>query len=365
MFIIIFGCIILIVLYVLYQTYPPFGGKTPIAIKQKSPNFVNGKFVNQIPTSMSMSFHDGISIVRDQLRRNPVRKPSQPLIPQHPHFDTTAGSEQAQITWFGHSAFFLQLSGRTILLDPMLGKSASPFPAVGPQRFSHELPVEIRDLPRIDMVVISHDHYDHLDYDSIKKLADKTDMFFVPLGLAAHLQKWGVAADHITELDWWQESIYKDITVTCTPSRHFSGRTLTDRFATLWASWVIQTDQTNVFFSGDTGYGSHFKQIADKYGSFDLTLLECGQYDPRWSTIHMTPEQTAQAHQDLRGKRMIPMHWGAFTLALHAWTDPIERVLAAGAKTDAVIMTPEIGEIVDFKSDSYPTKPWWRDDTLS
>lgn len=353
--------IILIIFYVLYRTYPPFGGKTSLKIKQKSPNFVEGKFVNQIPTSMSMSFWDFVSITRDQLRRDPKRKPPQPLTPKRPNFSVAHSSDQAQITWFGHSAFLLQLSGKNILLDPMLGKSASPFPAIGPQRFNTDLPATIEQLPHIDMVVISHDHYDHLDYESIKKLAGKTSMFFVPIGLSAHLQKWGVTPDAITELDWWQEYTFEGVTMTCTPSRHFSGRTLTDRFATLCASWVIRTNDATVFFSGDTGYGPHFSEIGNKYGPFDLTLLECGQYDTRWSTIHMTPEQTAQAHSDLRGKRMIPMHWGAFVLALHTWTDPVERVLAAGAKTDAVIITPEIGEVVDFKSNVYPTKAWWRD----
>ena len=364
MFSIIFGCIILTALYVFYRTYPPFGGKTSLDMKRQSPNFVAGKFVNQIPTSMSMSFRDALSIVRGQLRRHSGRQPSQRLVPNHPRFDVAPSLNQAKITWFGHSAFLLQLSGRIILLDPMLGNSASPFPALGPKRFSDELPTAIQDLPHIDLVVISHDHYDHLDYSSIKKLAHKTDMFFVPLGLGAHLQKWGVAAKHITELDWWQGATYRDITLACTPSRHFSGRTLTDRFATLWASWVIRTDSTNVFFSGDTGYGPHFTEIGNKYGPFDLTLLECGQYDSHWPNIHMTPEQTAQAHQDLRGRRMIPMHWGAFALALHPWTEPVERALIAGAKNDAVIITPQIGETVDFKSDIFPTTPWWRDSTL-
>jgi L-ascorbate metabolism protein UlaG (beta-lactamase superfamily) len=150
------------------------------------------------------------------------------------------------------------------------------------------------------------------------------------------------------------------LVLTCTPARHFSGRTLTDRFATLWCSWVIVADNTRVFFSGDTGYGPHFAQIGDKYGPFDLTLLECGQYDPRWSTIHMLPEQTVTAHLDLRGKRMIPMHWGAFVLALHGWTEPVERVLAAGAEAGATIITPKIGQTVAFKAKDYPTEAWWK-----
>ena len=344
-----------------FQLYPPFGGKTPKTKKQKSANFKKGKFVNQIPTSMDMNFAGIVSVLRDQLKGAPNRKPARKLVPEHLEAAKSAMIEQPGITWFGHSAFLVQISGKNLLLDPMLGRSPSPIPAFGPQRFSDSLPANPEDLPHIDVVLISHDHYDHLDYESIKKLSSKVTMFFVPLGLAAHLQKWGVKPEQISELDWWDERDFEGFTFVCTPSRHFSGRTLTDRFATLWCSWVIQSDTTKVFFSGDTGYGPHFKQIGKKYGPLDLTLLECGQYDPRWSAIHMFPEQTAQAHKDLRGKRMIPMHWGAFVLSLHDWTDPVKRVLAAGKKDKAIIMTPKIGETVAFTAKTYPTEPWWEE----
>ncbi|AKM80841.1 TPA: hypothetical protein DDX46_05020 [Candidatus Saccharibacteria bacterium] len=345
--------------YIFFRTYPPLGGKTKRSIKQRSPNFKNGKFVNQIPTSMGMKPAEIISIIRDQIKSAPNRQPSRRLTPEH--LDTSKQPKEPQITWFGHSAFLLQINDKNILLDPMFGKSPSPIPAIGPQRFSNELPANPEDLPLIDAVVISHDHYDHLDYPSIKKLNSKTTMFFVPIGLAAHLRKWGVNSERITELDWWDERTFEGLSLICTPSRHFSGRTLTDRSTTLWASWVIRTDDTSIFFSGDSGYGPHYKQIGKQYGPFDLTLLECGQYDPRWSTIHMTPEQTIQAHKDLRGKRMIPMHWGAFVLALHDWTEPVERALAAGAKVDATIITPRIGETVAFKANNYPTEAWWKE----
>ncbi len=339
-----------------FRFYPPFGGKTPLAKKQKSKNFMDGKFVNQIPTPMELDFKDSLSLLRGQFKRHPARKPAKTITPEK--LDT-AVVKQEQITWFGHSAFLLQMNGKNLLLDPMFGRSPSPIPVLGPQRFSKDLPAMPKDLPHIDAVVISHDHYDHLDYGSIKKIANKVDMFFVPLGLKAHLKRWGVKETQITEMDWWDETEFEGFTFVCTPSRHFSGRTLTDRSTTLWASWVISTDKTKIFFSGDSGYGPHFKQVGDKYGPFDLTLLECGQYDPHWSTIHMFPEQTAQAHQDLRGKRMIPMHWGAFVLSLHDWSEPVKRVLAAGAKDKAIIMTPKIGETVAFKAKNYPTEHWW------
>lgn len=343
--------------YIFFQVYPPFGGKTPLVRKQKSPNFKDGKFVNLIPTSMEMGFSGFMSILRDQIKSLPNRKPMHKLHAEK--LDVAAASKQPQITWFGHSTFLLQIDGKNILLDPVFGRSPSPFPAIGPQRFS-ELPAQPEDLPDIDVVLISHDHYDHLDYGSIKKLKNKVAIFFVPLGVAAHLQKWGVKPSQITELDWWDEGSFGGLDLVCTPSRHFSGRTLTDRFDTLWCSWVIKSDKTKVFFSGDTGYGPHFKEIGSKYGPFDLTLLECGQYDKRWSTIHMMPEQTVQAHLDLKGKRMIPIHWGAFVLALHTWTDPVERVLKAGKKADAIILTPKLGQTLPFTSDQPLTSKWWK-----
>lgn len=361
MYILFFVLIVAIGIYIFFHTYPPFGGKTKKSVKRRSPNFVNGKFVNQIPTSMKMSLADMPYLLRQQFKKDPSRKPPRPIVPIHLDTSMSASLKKPQITWFGHSAFLLQIESKNILLDPMFSSSPSPIQAIGPKRFSNSLPATIEQLPAIDVVVISHDHYDHLDYASVQKLANKTKMFFVPLGLAAHLQKWGVSKEQITELDWWDERVYEGVTLSCTPSRHFSGRTLTDRFATLWCSWVIRTDKTSIFFSGDTGYGPHFKQIGDKYGPFDLTLLECGQYDPHWSTIHMTPEQTVQAHLDLRGKRMIPMHWGAFVLAFHAWTDPVERVLTAGKKVGATIITSKIGETVAFKSKNFPTTAWWKE----
>jgi L-ascorbate metabolism protein UlaG (beta-lactamase superfamily) len=242
----------------------------------------------------------------------------------------------------------------------MLGTSPSPFPSVGPKRFSHTLPIQPESLPHVDAVLISHDHYDHLDYPTIKKLRNKVTRFFVPLGVAAHLLKWGVKKEQIVELDWWDSANFEGMTFVCTPSRHFSGRTLTDRFKTLWCSWVIQSKDARLFFSGDTGYGPHFKQIGDTYGPFDLTLMECGQYDERWPHIHMMPEQTLQGHNDLRGKRLLPLHWGAFVLALHPWAESVERVRKAGEAFHTQVVTPKIGEIVHIKAAAYPKSAWWK-----
>lgn len=301
-----------------------------------------------------------MSIIQDMARRNGHRKPARALKPEKVDVEAFLAATSPQLIWFGHSASMLRLHGKTLLLDPMLGKSASPFQSVGPKRFSKP-PLSAEALPHIDAVLISHDHYDHLDYSTIKKLRGKTEKFFVPLGVAAHLIRWGVKKTQIVELDWWDTAAFEGFTFVCAPARHFSGRTLTDRFKTLWCSWVIDAGDTKLFFSGDTGYGPHFKQIGKKYGPFDLTLLECGQYDRRWPNIHMQPEQTFAAFQDLRGKRLLPMHWGAFTLALHSWVDSVERVEKAAEPFRAEVMTPKIGEVVLIKAKDYPKSPWWNE----
>ena len=229
------------------------------------------------------------------------------------------------------------------------------------QRFS-TLPIEAEDLPPIDAVLLSHDHYDHLDYPSILKLKEKVGHFFVPLGLGSHLKHWGLAESKITELDWWQEIQFFNLTFVCTPAQHFSGRGLSDRNKTLWASWVILTDKTRLFFSGDSGYFDGFTKIGNQYGPFDICLLECGQYNERWQEIHMMPEETLQAHLDLKGKILIPIHWGAFNLALHTWTEPPERLLkAARAHPEVIISTPIIGQTVNLSA-PIPQTTWWRRD---
>ncbi|MBD2843865.1 MBL fold metallo-hydrolase [Paenibacillus sp. IB182496] len=271
----------------------------------------------------------------------------------------TARSGAARVTWFGHSALLVELDGKTLLLDPMLGRAPSPVPWVGGRRYSAGLPAEPEQLPPIDAVILSHDHYDHLDYGTIRKLRHKVKHYYVPLGVGAHLRRWGVAEARITELDWWQEADADGLRLACTPAQHFSGRSLTDRGRTLWCSWVIAGAEQRLFFSGDSGYGAHFREIGERYGPFDLTMMECGQYDPRWADIHMLPEQTVQAQLDVRGKAMIPVHWGAFTLALHSWTDPVERVLRAAAEHELAVATPRIGETVEAGAEAYPMTPWW------
>lgn len=360
--ILIIGVILLVgLLFLTY--YPAFGGK-PSKEEQntlnQSSNFSNGKFVNQIPTSMNTGFTTTLSILRDFTRKSPKRRPDRQLPMETLDSLFIEEYQGGKITWFGHSAFLLELDGKNLLFDPMFGPSPSPVPIFGGKRYSDDVLLNAEELPTIDAVFLSHDHYDHLDYGSIKKLKDKVKQFFVPLGVGKHLERWGVDQQKIKEHDWWNEFEFEGLTLACTPARHFSGRSLTDRNATLWCSWVIIGKQSKVYFSGDSGYGPHFKKIGETYGPFDYTLMECGQYDKRWSSIHMMPEETVQAHLDVKGNIMIPIHWAAFTLALHDWTDPIERVTKAALEKGIAISTPKIGERVMIGSIEYPKSAWWK-----
>jgi L-ascorbate metabolism protein UlaG (beta-lactamase superfamily) len=345
---------------------PQFGGSASDEQKRKyaqSKQYRDGKFFNVIPTSLDLGFIKSMDIAYDYFfNRLPGLEPEVPVpvdkidslqIVRKP-------PELNRLTWFGHSACLLEMDGKKILLDPMLGESPAPHQLLGPKRYSKTLPIPIEKLPHIDAVVISHDHYDHLDYESILKLKDKVDHFYVPLGVSTHLMEWGVNPENITELDWWGEATYDGFTFICTPARHFSGRSLFDNFTTLWASWIIKTESTSVYFSGDGGYGPHFKEIGDRHGPFDFVMLECGQYNELWKDIHMMPEQTVQAAIDLKGKLMMPIHWGAFTLAMHTWRDPIERVTVAAHENDVPIATPRIGEPVILQEATFPNSQWWK-----
>ena len=269
-----------------------------------------------------------------------------PVFFEEGNVDSPLPASEARVTWYGHSAVFLEIDGKRILLDPMLGESASPVPLFGSTRFHLEKPLESLRFPRIDAVLISHDHYDHLDYRSIRRIEKQVRHFFVPLGVGAHLRGWGIAADRITELDWWESAELDGVTFTAAPAQHFSGRGLTNRNSTLWASWAIRGSRHSVFFSGDSGYGPHFREIGERLGPFDFTMMECGQYNERWAAIHSMPEESVQAHLDVRGEAMMPIHWGAFKLALHTWTDPVERAAAAAEKKGVTLVTPGIGQPV-------------------
>ncbi len=257
----------------------------------------------------------------------------------------------------GHSTMLLKLNGQFWLTDPVFSERASPVQWAGPKRF-HQPPISIEELPPIQGVILSHDHYDHLDHAAILQLAAKTAHFVAPLGVGDTLIRWGVPAEKVRQLDWWQSTAIDGIRLTATPSQHFSGRGLFDGNQTLWASWVIQDRALKLFFSGDTGYFDGFKKIGQRYGPFDVTLMETGAYDKMWPDIHMQPEQTLQAHIDLRGKWLLPIHNGTFDLALHAWHEPFDRIVGLAAKRGVALTTPEMGQRVDLTR-PHPGDKWW------
>jgi L-ascorbate metabolism protein UlaG (beta-lactamase superfamily) len=329
--------------------YKPFGGRTS-----------GRKFANTLPTFLRMDTREGIKVLWSFLVGSKHRKPKRPLPMQSFDPSSLVHSSGVKFVWIGHSALYLTWHGKTILIDPMFGKSPTPFPWLAGQRYSGGLPFELERLPMIDVVFLSHDHYDHLDYGTIQRIKPLVKHYVVPLGVGAHLQRWGVHPDKITELAWWEEREWEGLRIACTPARHFSGRRLIDRDQTLWCSWVIGDQQTRLFCSGDSGYGPHFAEIGKRYGPFDMSFIECGQYDRRWREIHMMPEETVQAALDIRTERMVPIHWAAFTLALHDWFDPPERVVAEAERLGVRVITPLIGETLDVTEQRMDTNRWWR-----
>jgi L-ascorbate metabolism protein UlaG (beta-lactamase superfamily) len=251
------------------------------------------------------------------------------------------------------------MNNKTLLIDPMLGSNASPIAPFATKRFSENTLDIIDNFPEIDLMLLTHDHYDHLDFDSIKKLKPKVKKYFVALGVARHLIKWGISESDITEFDWWDHHTFESIAVSFTPTRHFSGRGLTDRAKSLWGGWAFKTANENIWFSGDSGYGKHFKTIGEKLGPFDFAFMECGQYNENWHHIHMYPEESVQAALDAKVQKVMPVHWAGFSLSQHTWTDPVERFNAACDKVKLNHITPELGKQFSI-NESIEETHWWQ-----
>jgi L-ascorbate metabolism protein UlaG (beta-lactamase superfamily) len=322
-----------------------------------SPEYRERKF-NDMGNTLDMSFTDYVSTTWDFLFTRNHRTPDAelPLKPVDLSHFNSKDSDLLNVTWLGHSSLMINIDGYKILTDPVFEKRVS---VLGPTRFNGDVPLDIKQIPKIDAVIISHDHYDHLNKFSVRALIAKTNKFVVPLKVGARLEDWGVPREKIVELDWWQEYTFdQKLMIAATPAQHFSGRGITDRNKTLWASWVIKSPLHNLFFSGDSGYFGGFKQIGDKYGPFDMTFVECGAYGEGWPKVHMFPEQTVRAHLDLKGGVLHPIHWGTFNLALHPWYEPMERLTAAANLKNIKIATPIVGEttVYDMK---IPTARWW------
>ena len=356
---------VLVIAYMLFvRYYPTFGGdvtKELQAIYSRSDNYNNGEFVNVKNVPQELGFWQTVKIARKFFfTKVPDGSPLEDIAVQSiDSIDIADYKGDTRLIWFGHSAFLLQMKGVNILIDPMFGSVPAPHPLLGRKRFRGGLPIEIEKLPQIDAVIISHDHYDHLDYGTILKLKSKVKKFYMPLAVGVHLKAWGIEVNKIEELDWWQSTTFSDLEFICTPAQHFSGRKINNRQSTLWSSWVIRSESESIFFSGDSGYGSHFGEIGEKYGPFDFAMMECGQYNKMWPDIHMFPEETIQAGIDIRAKAIMPIHWGSFQLALHSWTDPVSRAKRKADESEVFLATPEIGEPIVLDSLWHLDQRWW------
>jgi L-ascorbate metabolism protein UlaG (beta-lactamase superfamily) len=345
-------------------------GADPTAIRAvaaRSPHFRDGVFHNVDPTSQfNFDREQQRLIVRELLGGRSATRPPAPVPLATPKLIDGSASGLA-VTWFGHSTALLEIDGYRVLTDPVWSNRCSPSDVLGPERM-HPPPLQLEALPAVDAVVISHDHYDHLDIDTINALArSQWAPFVVPLGVGAHLRAWGIPEQRVIELDWGERTQLEELTLVCTPARHFSGRFLS-RNNTLWASWALLGPSRRAYFGGDGGYTTSFAEIGAEHGPFDLTLMPVGAYNPAWPDIHMNPEEAVQAHLELTAKDsglLVPIHWCTFRLAPHPWAEPIERLLAAAEAANVRVAVPRPGGQVDAaeSAESAELDPWWRLDS--
>lgn len=356
--------VLFIALYSYFFIAPRFG-QIPegvyLASISTSPHYdqANERFVNenQKPVDEFRKSFDRAKSIRRFLTAEIEAKPKEKLPSLKPDLSAfMADDGQLKFIWFGHSTFMVRIGGKTLLFDPVFSGAASPLDLVN-ERFQDPA-LQIDELPPIDYVIISHDHYDHLDVDSVTYFKDKGVTYFTSLGLTSHLKSWGINESQITELDWWQEAKIGDLTFVCTPAQHFSGRSFSNQNKTLWCSWVIAHPSHRFFFSGDGGYAEHFKKIGDKFGPFDVSFLENGQYNQDWKLMHMMPEESAQAYFDLKSKAFMPIHWGMFNMSVHNWYDPIVEIEKLAREKGVNLLAPKLGELV-IVGESKIFDKWW------
>jgi L-ascorbate metabolism protein UlaG (beta-lactamase superfamily) len=340
-----------------------FGAKVTEAEKeayQRSPQWDGQKFNNLEETIMKVPFKALPKLMFNQLFGRGKLQPKTPI--PHVPFDKEAflkDSDSTKFIWFGHSAILCRMHGKTIFIDPMLGPDAAPIAPFKIKRFNTISLDLIDELPPIDLLIMSHDHYDHLDLKSMERLAPKVNQYFTALGVSRHLESWGVAKDKITEFDWWEAHDFEGIKITFTPTRHFSARGMRDRFHGLWGGWSMKSSNEHIWFSGDGGYGEHFKEIGAKLGPFDMAFMECGQYNKLWRPIHLFPEECIRAAQEANAKKIMPVHWGSFTLSDHPWKEPVEQFIAESEKENAIWFVPQIGAPFALKDTENLQERWW------
>ncbi|GAB2947468.1 MBL fold metallo-hydrolase [Micromonospora polyrhachis] len=325
----------------------------------RSPQFRGGTFQNPITTRIVLA-DTGRNTLRELLFADHRRRPAStvPIRTPTTTAPTSASASELNILWYGHASTLIEIEGRRVLVDPVWSERCSPSRLVGPRRL-HPPPVPVEQLPGVDAILISHDHYDHLDMATVKTLCrTQSAPFLVPLGVGAHLDRWGVPERRIIELDWEESVTLAGLRLTATAARHFSGRGLA-RDRTLWGSWVVAGPTRRVFYTGDSGYFEGYTAIGTTHGPFDATLMQVGAYDPAWPNVHMFPEDAVSAHLDLRGGLLIPVHWATFDLAAHSWADPVERLWQEATARDVRLAVPRPGERVAV-DDPPPVDGWWQ-----
>lgn len=331
--------------------------KTELENFERSPNWKNGSFQNLEFTPMDISIRDMPRMLYKQFSARHNKTPKSPLKVLKLQPDFWEGQE-TKMVWYGHSVVLMRVKGLSILIDPMFGANAAPISPVATKRFSQNTLAIIDEFPIIDLVLLTHDHYDHLDLASIQKLSGKVKAFYVALGVKRHLVKWGIDEQIITEFDWWDQKRLGDLNFHFTPTRHFSGRGLSDRFKSLWGGWVIESKEEKIWFSGDGGYGNHFKEIGDRLGPFDFAFMECGQYNDDWDLIHLFPNQAIQAAKDARARKVMPVHWAGFSLSYqHGWYEPAVEFKRHATHEKLPFVLPRIGE--QFHINSRFELNWW------
>ncbi|MGP8216940.1 MAG: MBL fold metallo-hydrolase [Bacteroidia bacterium] len=328
---------------------------------QQSPNYRDGEFQNQSITLVMNEKGDFFRTFKKFLSKPKTVRPSH-ILPSVKTDLKNLPDGNPVVIWFGHSSYLVKIDGKHILVDPVFSNYLSPVKMKSVKNFAGSNVYSAEDMPPIDILLITHDHYDHCDYETIMKLDHKTKYIITSLGVGSHFEYWGFDMNKVTELDW-NESTEKinGLKITAAPARHFSGRGF-KRNKTLWSSFILKTKDHSIYLGGDSGYDTHFKEIGKKYGPFDLALLESGQYGDAWKSIHMIPEETIQASVDIKASKILPVHWAKFSLSLHPWDEPIERLTKKAAEMNVEVTTPMIGEPVII-GEKYPAQMWWREVT--